>query len=80
MTKIKLAKMAVTFIVGSGTTKIVAGIIKSNVSTEKITDQVAVTAAAWVIGSMAAQATKKFTDEKIDEIVDLWKTHVSNKS
>lgn len=76
MTKIEFAKTAVSFVVGSGTSKIVVGIISNNVRADKVTDQVAITSAGVVIGMMAADATKKYTDAKIDEIVDWWKKNV----
>jgi hypothetical protein len=76
MTKLDLAKTAVTFVVGAGTTKIVGGIIKNNVSPENAADTVAVTSATLVIGMMAADRTKKYTDALIDETIVWFKTNV----
>lgn len=68
MNKLDFTKSVVGFIVGAGTTKIVNGIIVSNTSPEKVTDKVAILASSMVIGNMAADATKKHTSAKIDEI------------
>lgn len=67
MTKLELLKTVVSTIVGIGTSKIVHGIISSNVETDSPVDQVTVFAGSMVIGSMVADATKTYTDAKIDE-------------
>lgn len=77
MSKTQLFKTITTFVVGAGTTRIVNGIVQTNVPTEKVTDKVAVTAASFVIGSMAADATKKYTDTAIDEVIDLYNKTVT---
>lgn len=74
--KTNIAKTVVGFVVGAGTSKIVKSIIDKNVEPEKKTDKVAVASASLVVGSMAADATKKYTDAKIDEIVDWWEKNV----
>lgn len=66
----KIAKGAALAIVGMGTSKIVAGVIKNNTDPEKVTDKVAIASAATVLGYMAADASRKYTDAKIDEIAD----------
>lgn len=76
MNSIKLVKTATSFIVGAGTTKIVSSIIQNNVSPDNVADKVAVTGAAFVIGSMAADATRKYTDSMIDEAVTAYKNAV----
>jgi hypothetical protein len=76
MTKIELAKAAVGFVVGAGTSKIAGSIIRNNVSPDKVTDQVAVVSATVVIGMMAADATRKYTDDKIDEAVAWYRINV----
>lgn len=68
MTKIQLIKLAVNIVVGAGTAKIVASTIENNTNPEKVTDQVATQAAAGVLGWMACDATRAYTDAKIDEI------------
>lgn len=72
MDKIKLAKLAANLVVGVGTSKIVSAIIKNNVSVKKITDQVTIVTAGFVLGSMASDLTKDYTDRKIDELVTKW--------
>lgn len=79
MNKLELAKLAVSAIVGAGTTKIVVAIIKNNTDPEKITEKVAIAAAGFVLGSMAADASKKYTDAKIDEAAKWWKENVKKK-
>ena len=74
--KIALAKNAVSFVVGAGVTKIVHAIIANNVQPTKPVDQVTVTAASIVLGSLVADKTKDYTDAKIDEIVEWWNVNV----
>jgi hypothetical protein len=67
--KIRIAKGVATFIVGAGTTKIVKSIIQNNTDPEKLVDRVEIAAASVVIGAMAADATRRYTDNMIDELV-----------
>jgi len=77
MSKTEIAKCVVSVVVGSGTTKIVSAVIRNNVSPEKITDKVTIAAGSVVLGLMAADATKNYTDAKIDEAVAWWREHVT---
>jgi hypothetical protein len=72
MTKLELLKTITSTIVGIGTGKIVHGIISTNVDTESPVDKTTVFAASFVIGGMAAEATKQYTDRMIDEVADLF--------
>jgi len=76
MTKIELTKTVATFIVGAGTTKIVGGIVRHNTDPKNAADTVAIASATFVIGTMAANQTKQYTDALIDEAVSWWKTNV----
>lgn len=71
-------KFVASGVVGLGTSKIVAGIIKNNVTPETLIDKVSVAAAAWTISAMAAAATKKYTDEAIDDTVKTVKEAVGD--
>jgi hypothetical protein len=71
MTKLDITKTVVSIIIGSGTAKIVHQTIKSNTSPENVVDIVTMYAGAVVIASMVADASKKYTDTKIDEIA-IW--------
>lgn len=73
MTKTKIAKKIVSVVIGIGTTKIVSGIISSTTDPESATDKVAVLASSWVLGAMAVEATRNYTDAKIDQTIALWK-------
>lgn len=79
MTKLDIAKLVVSAVVGTGTSKIVASVIKNNTSPEKITDVVTITSASFVLGAIAADASKKYTDTKIDEIATWWNENVKPK-
>jgi 4-hydroxybenzoate polyprenyltransferase len=72
ITPLSLVKSTTTFIVGAGTTAIVKGIIENNTDPETAKDKVAIATAGFVIGSMAAQATKDYTDRSIDELVSTY--------
>lgn len=69
MNKLEIAKKAVTIVIGLGASKISSSIIKNNVPVDSVIDKITVTSATIVIGMMAGEATKKFTGDKIDEIV-----------
>jgi heme O synthase-like polyprenyltransferase len=69
MTKTDLAKRVVTVIVALGTSRIISGIINNNAAPQTNIEQITVRAAGYVVGAMAADAMKKYTDAKIDEIV-----------
>lgn len=68
MTKLEIAKAATSFIVSVGASKITAQIIKNNTNPESVTEAVAMTGGAIVLGMIVADATKKYTDNMIDEI------------
>jgi hypothetical protein len=76
--KIQIAKGVVTFIVGAGTTKIVRSIIQNNTDPDKLVDKIEIASASVVIGMMASNATKQFTDQKIDEIVAAYRNFRTN--
>lgn len=76
MTKIELAKNVTRFVVAAGVTKIVSGIVKHNTEPEKVTDQVAISAGAVVMGMMVADAAESYTDAKIDAIVTWWTENI----
>lgn len=69
--KIEILKKAVTTVVGVGTAKIVREIIMNNVDTETITSKVTVTAASVAIGGAVSELTKQYTDNQIDQFVEL---------
>ncbi|ADD80957.1 gp066 [Rhodococcus phage ReqiPepy6] len=74
MTKLEMLKLAVSSIVGVGTSKIVKSIIANNVELDTPVDQVTVTAGSFVIGAMVADASKDYTDAKIDEIAEAFRS------
>ena len=65
---LSLAKFAASAIVGIGTGKIVGAIIKDAVKPEKLIEKITVGAASWVIAGIATEATKKYTNEMIDDV------------
>jgi hypothetical protein len=72
MDKIAIIKKGVNIVVGVAVGKLVSNIIKNNTDPEKLTDKVAVITGGFVLGSMVADLSKTYTDEKIDEIVIWW--------
>lgn len=76
--KIEVTKKIVNIIVATGTSKIVGSIIKNNTTADSVTDKVAMTAGAAVLGMMAADASSNYTDAKIDEIVAWWRVNVKS--
>lgn len=66
-------KIIALAIVGAGTTKITAQIIANNIDTpEKTRDKVQIGVASAVVGTMAVERTKSWTDTKIDLFFDRW--------
>lgn len=76
MTKLELAKNAVSIVVGAGTSKIVSSIIQNNTNPKTLADKVSMSAGSMVIGMMVADAAKKYTDAQIDEVAVWYKTKV----
>lgn len=76
MTKTEFAKGAVAFIVGTGTAKVVKEIIKNNTDPTTVTDKAAIVIASYVLGCIAADASKVWTDAKIDKLIELWQKAV----
>jgi hypothetical protein len=77
MTKLDITKRVVSSVVGYGAGKIVTKSIHNNAHPESTLDRVSMGASTLVIGSMASEATKRYTDRKIDELVYWWKTNVN---
>jgi uncharacterized membrane protein YcjF (UPF0283 family) len=76
MDKLDLTKNVASFVVGTGTTKIVTGIIQNNIVADNLYSKVTVVGAGVVIGMMAADATKSYTNAKIDEAANWWRANV----
>lgn len=74
-----ITKGVVSFVVASGTSKIIGSIVRNNVSPEKVSETVAIYSATVVLGAMAADATKKYTDKTIDEIAQFYNENVKPK-
>ena len=76
-TKTEIAKTIVGFVVGVGASRIAKNVIDKNTDEEeRLHNRVAVHSATVVVGFMAADATREYTDAKIDEIVNWWTTNV----
>jgi hypothetical protein len=72
MNKTDITKAVVAFVVGAGTSKIVKEIIKNNTTPDKVTDKAAIMIASYVLGAIAADASKQWTDAKIDKLIAWW--------
>lgn len=79
MTKLELTKTVVNVIVGAGASKVTADIIKNNTNPENVKDIVTTTSASFVMGMMVADATKEYTNTKIDELTGWWKANVTGR-
>lgn len=67
-TALSAVKFVVSGVVGIGTGKIVSAVVKDHVNPETLIDKISMAGATWAMGGVAAQATKKFTNEAIDDI------------
>jgi hypothetical protein len=80
MTKAEIAKAIAALIVGGTTATVVREIIKNNVDPQKVTDKAAVMIASYVIGAIAADAAKQWSDTKIDEVIAKWQKFVADRN
>lgn len=71
--KTEIAKRVVTFVIGACVSTTVKQVIESNTHPENLPEKAAVLTGSVVIGSMAADAAKDYTDRKIDELVNSWR-------
>lgn len=72
MTKTDVAKAVVSIVVGSGTYMIVSAIVKNNIVPETVFQRLKVNAGTFVLASMVADASSKYTDNAIDKIVEVY--------
>lgn len=70
MNALTITKFAAKLIVGSGTTTITHAIIRNNVDPSNALEKVSTAAASVVVGAMAAEKTRAYTDASIDAFVD----------
>lgn len=78
MTKLDITKKVASIIVGIGTCQIITAISVNNTQPQKLTDKVTVTAGSVVMGWIAADVTRAYTDQKIDAIAQWWRENVSS--
>jgi hypothetical protein len=69
MTKLDIAKRAISFTVGFGTSAIIGSIIKNNSAPSNLPEKVAMPVAGVMLTMMVSDVTKKYTDAKVDEVV-----------
>lgn len=67
--KLGAVKLVASGLVGIGTGKIVKQVLNTHVTAESTFDKASIFAASFVIGSMATEATKAYTDGMIDNVV-----------
>lgn len=80
MTKLDLLKTVTNFVVGAGTTKIVTQAVQNNTNPKNAAENAQIVAGGVVLGCMAADATRAYTDAKIDEIAAWWKTNITKSN
>ncbi|QZE10610.1 hypothetical protein SEA_BILO_35 [Streptomyces phage Bilo] len=75
--KIDIVKTAVGFVVGFGASRIAKAVIDKNTDEEeRLHNRAAVASAQLVVGMMAADAARSYTDRKIDEAVEWWDANI----
>jgi len=77
MTKTEIAKAAASLFVGGATAKVVREIIQNNTTPDKVADKAAVLIASYVLGAIAADASKVWTDAKIDKLIEWWMKNIT---
>jgi len=79
MNKLDIAKGVVSFVVCAGTSKIVSQIIQNNATPRNTIDLVSMTAGGYVMGALVAEASKKYTDAKVEAVATWWTENVTKK-
>ena len=79
---VNIAKLATSTVVGVGTSRIVKAIITNNVARGDMSliEETTVIASSYVLGAMAADATKKYTDAKVEAAAAWLQTRFSKKT
>lgn len=79
---VNIAKLATSTVVGIGTSRIVKAIITNNVSTDAmgVVEETTTVISSYVLGAMVADATKKYTDAKVDAAAAWLQNRFSKKT
>jgi hypothetical protein len=77
--KTQIIKGVAAVVVGWTTSATVKEIIKNNTDPDKVADKAAVAIASYVLGAIAADSSKNWTDAKIDELILWWTENVSDR-
>lgn len=80
MTKLDITKIVVTTVVGFGASKIAQSICLNNTQPDNIADKVMVHSAALVVGMMASEVTRKYTNAKIDEVAAWYNSNIKKNA
>ena len=79
MDKIQIAKNAVSLLVGFGTGRVVKEVIENNTDPDTVSDKVGIVVGSYVLGALAADAAKGWTDQKIDKAISWWQNRVTSQ-
>lgn len=79
MNAVKVIKFVTCAVVGSGTTTVTNSIIRNNVEPSGLIQNISVAVASVAIGSMAVEATREHTSDRIDQLVELWNSVNENQ-
>lgn len=77
---LEILKVTTSTIVGIGAYKVTGAIIKNNVPVNSVLDKITVGTANVVIGLIAADATRAYTDGVFDTIEESWQGKKSVQS
>jgi hypothetical protein len=77
--KVDLTKQAVSAIVWFSVSKVIDQIVSNNTSPVKWLDKPRITIGSYFLGAILAQACKRYTDEKIDDLIEWWKENIQPK-
>lgn len=80
MTKLDITKIVVTTVVGIGASRIAQNICLSNSPMESMPDKVMAHSAALVVGMMASEVTRKYTNAKIDELAGWYNSNIKKNA
>jgi hypothetical protein len=79
MNNLDLAKHVASTVVAFGTSTIVGAVIRNNVQPATTFQKVSIPAASFVIGSIASDLTKNYTNEKIDAATAWYRKNITDR-
>lgn len=79
MSKLGIAKLVISYAVGSSTAFTVRNVIANNVAPETTQEQMKLVLGSVVVGSMVAAQARTYVDNTVEMIDQFWQEHQAKK-